>query len=142
MRLAASLRYALFGLVLLLLGSGLVWLAAHYFDVVPGDAQRWAALSLAVHGAAAMAVLVVAGITIALHVARAWRERKNRVSGLAVAILLAAIAVTGYLLYYSGGEAARAAASAIHWVLGLVLPLLLAAHVCLGRRSSDGPAGY
>jgi hypothetical protein len=136
MRLAASLRYSLYGLVVALLASGIVWLAVHYFDVVSGDARAWTDLSMRVHGGAAMAVLVVVGITIALHVARAWREHKNRVSGLALAAVLLALTLTGYLLYYAGGDTARAAASAAHWIIGLCLPLLLAAHVYLGRTAS------
>jgi nitrate reductase gamma subunit len=137
MRLAASLRYALYGLTAVLLASGLAWLAVHYFGADSGDTRDWALKSMAVHGAAAMAALVLVGSTVALHVARAWRERKNRTSGSLLAVVLLAIAVTGCLLYYAGSETARAVASATHWLLGLGLPALLAAHVSMGRRSSS-----
>jgi hypothetical protein len=141
MRLAASLRYSLYGLVVALLASGIVWLAVHYFDVVSDDARAWTDLSMRIHGAAAMATLVVVGVAIALHVARAWRERKNRISGVFLAAVLFTLTFTGYLLYYAGGEAARAAASAVHWIIGLCLPLLLVAHVYLGRTAPTPGTG-
>jgi cytochrome b561 len=61
-------------------------------------------------------------MAVALHVPGAWRERKNRVSGLVMAVALIGLVITGYLLYYAGGESARALASVAHWLPGLALP--------------------
>jgi succinate dehydrogenase/fumarate reductase cytochrome b subunit len=134
MRLPASTRYSLYGLTALLLGSGIVWLVVHYLEAI-SDPHTWEATSMRIHGAAAMALLVIVGIAIALHVTRAWQEGKNRTSGLFLGAVLIVLVLTGYLLYYAGGEAARAAASAIHWILGLGLPFLVAVHVSLGRAA-------
>jgi hypothetical protein len=134
MRLAASLRYSLYGLIAVLLGSGVVWLGAHYLDLRRGDPAGWRAVSMRIHGAAAMALMVIAGSAVSLHATSAWRERKNRASGLALGAVLTILAITGYLLYYAGGESARSLASIGHWVLGLALPAAFASHALLGRR--------
>jgi hypothetical protein len=44
------------------------------------------------------------------------------------------LTVTGYFLYYLGGESARAVSSLSHWILGLILPATLIFHVKPGRR--------
>jgi hypothetical protein len=135
MRLAASLRYSLYAAIAALFGSGAVWIATRYLESWSSDPQSWTALSMRVHGAAALAMLPLAGGAVALHVPSAWREAKNRASGLALGTALIIMTVTGYCLYYAGGESLRAAASVSHWVLGLAAPLFLAVHAWLGRKS-------
>jgi peptidoglycan/LPS O-acetylase OafA/YrhL len=132
MYLPRSLRAGFYASAALLLASGIAWLAIHY-EALPGT--QASALALEVHGAAAMAVLFLAGGLLALHAPRAWRERRNRATGLATAVLLAALAITGYLLYYAGDEKLRQGASLVHWGLGLAAPMLAWLHVFLGRRS-------
>jgi hypothetical protein len=46
------------------------------------------------------------------------------------------LTVTGYLLYYAGGEESRAAISIAHWIAGLLVPALLAWHVLSGRSQT------
>jgi hypothetical protein len=136
MRLAASLRYSVYGLAGVLVASGALWLVFHYLVIASQDHAGWAAAAMRVHGAAAMALLVLAGSAISLHATNAWRERKNRSSGIALGLVLIVLTITGYLLYYAGGEAARSLASLSHWIAGLALPGVFAAHALLGRRSS------
>ncbi|MGE5639899.1 MAG: hypothetical protein ACM30H_07375 [Clostridia bacterium] len=121
MRLAASLRYAIYAALGVLLATG--WARA------PGAAL------LRLHGAAAMALLPLVGAAIALHVPRAWRERKNRLSGAILATTLLGLTATGYLLYYSGSDALRSAASWTHWACGWSVLLIVAVHVVLARRT-------
>ena len=45
------------------------------------------------------------------------------------------LTVTGYGLYYAGGESLRAWTSWIHLAVGLGLPLLLILHIWLGKRT-------
>jgi len=45
------------------------------------------------------------------------------------------LTVTGYGLYYAGGEMLRAWTSWIHLGIGLALPILLLVHIFLGRRT-------
>jgi len=128
MRLAASLRHALYGTMGLLLASGLAWLA-----VRAGSTATW---SMRIHGATAMALLALGGGAVALHVKDAWRERKNRLSGLALAGTLLVLAVTGYLLYYVGDDEARGLVSALHWILGIAAAAVLAWHALVAQRLS------
>ena len=135
MRLPASLRYSLYAAAAVLLVSGLLWLAFRHVPALAPASQAWAGFLMRVHGAAGMAILPLAGGAAALHATTAWRERKNRASGIALASTLVALTLTGYCLYYVGGEALRAAASAGHWMLGLALPLALSVHASIGRKT-------
>ena len=143
MRLALSLRLWLYASAVLLWASGTAWLFAHYFQSARSYPAGLAAASMKIHGAAAMLLLVLAGVVVALHAPGAWRERKNRGSGLVMAAALIGLAVTGYLLYYAGGETARSLASVGHWLPGLVLPVIGLWHGLAGRRSRrpSGAAG-
>ena len=52
-----------------------------------------------------------------------------------------ALTLTGYLLYYAGGEETRPVISILHWVLGLVVPAVLAWHIVHGRgKTRQGDA--
>ncbi|HZQ73788.1 MAG TPA: hypothetical protein VFB08_12810 [Burkholderiales bacterium] len=134
-RLAASLRWSLYGTGLALLASGAAWLYVRYG--IPEDSRPRGVLtvSMRIHGAAAMAALALIGAVTALHVKAAWIERRNIASGVALAAALLALTITGYLLYYVGDEAARALASAAHWLLGIGAPLALWWHTAAGAAS-------
>jgi hypothetical protein len=120
--------------------SGAVWLLCHYFLAVPGDfgprphpLEHWL---LRLHGAAAMAGLIVYGSLLPIHVRRAWSLRRNIALGVTLICSMLLLTVTGYLLYYAGGEDSRAAISLVHWVAGLLVPALLAWHVLSGRSQT------
>ena len=87
------------------------------------------------HGAAAMAILVLVGMLLTGHVRFAWRARRNRGNGALFLGTFGILTVTGYGLYYAGGERLRAWTSWIHLALGLALPLLLILHIWLGKRT-------
>lgn len=132
MRLPASLRAAFYATGALLFASGMAWLGLHY---EAPERTAAAALTLEVHGGAAMAVLFVAGGVLALHAPSAWRERKNRASGALLAAALALLTASAFLLYYAGGDALREQASLVHWAIGAAAPLLVWLHLALGRRT-------
>ena len=48
----------------------------------------------------------------------------------------ALLIVTGYGLYYLGGETTRELTSVLHWGVGLILPGVLVWHVRQGRKPS------
>jgi cbb3-type cytochrome oxidase subunit 3 len=135
-RLQSCFLYAVLALVFL---SGVAWAYWNYFVTSPGDfemaAKAWA---MKVHGAAAMAVLVLIGMLLNAHVRFAWRARRNRANGSVFLSAFAVLIVTGYGLYYAGGERLRAWTSWIHLAIGLVLPILLLIHIFLGRRTRPG----
>ena len=95
-------------------------------------AKAWA---MKVHGGAAMAALVLIGMLLNVHVRFAWRAGRNRVNGSVFLSALAVLTISGYGLYYAGGERLRAWTSWIHLAVGLVLPILLLIHVLLGRKT-------
>ena len=96
-------------------------------------AKAWA---MKIHGAAAMAILVLVGMLLTGHVRFAWRARRNRGNGSLFLSAFGVLTVTGYGLYYAGGESLRAWTSWIHLVVGLALPLLLILHIWLGKRTT------
>src|SRR5205823_14753331 len=104
--------------------------------VTPGDfemsGKAWA---MKVHGAGAMAILVLIGMLLSAHVRFAWRARRNRGNGSLFLGAFGILTVTGYGLYYAGGESLRAWTSWIHLAVGLALPLLLIFHIWLGKRT-------
>jgi cation transport ATPase len=135
-RLKHLQRYFLYAVVALLFLSGVAWTYWNYLAVSPGDfetsAKTWA---MKIHGAAAMAILVLIGMLLSGHVRFAWRASRNRANGSVFLSAFAVLTITGYGLYYAGGERLRAWTSWIHLAVGLALPILLLIHIFLGRRT-------
>ena len=135
-RLKRLQRYFLYAVLALLFFSGVAWAYWNYLAASPGDfeisAKAWA---MKIHGAAAMAVLVLVGMLLNEHVRLAWRARRNRANGSVFLSAFAFLTITGYGLYYAGGERLRAWTSWMHLGVGLALPILLLIHIFLGRRT-------
>jgi len=112
--------------------SGGLWLLFHYFLTSESEfgPQRnplepwW----LKFHGAFAFAAIWLFGLLWGKHVSKAWPYPKGRWSGAALAGLLFWLMMSGYLLYYIGGEGTRAIVSVLHWGIGFAAPLLLLWH--------------
>jgi hypothetical protein len=135
-RLNAFHRRLLYGVLALLFLSGVTWAYWNYLISLPGDfemtAKTWA---MKIHGAAAMVILVLVGMLLTGHVRFAWRARRNRINGSLFLGAFGVLTVTGYGLYYAGGERMRAWSSWIHLAVGSALPLLLILHIWLGKRT-------
>ncbi|MGQ9685353.1 MAG: hypothetical protein ACUVT2_03460 [Thiobacillaceae bacterium] len=122
----------------LLWTSGALWLLFHYFFGTEGEfgpaphplEQWW----LRLHGLLAMLALVAIGSIATNHMRLAWNRKKNRRTGLAMLMLTAWLAATGYALYYFSTDENAAWLPLLHWTAGLALPIMLALHVALGRR--------
>ena len=95
-----------------------------------------------VHGLAAFAVLFAFGALAAAHIPQGWRFShrmrwaRQRGSGLALCVLAATLALTGYLLYYFAPEPVRPALGWLHSGLGAAMALLVASHRRRGDRRS------
>lgn len=113
--------------------TGCGWLLCHYLLADAGEfgplPHPLEALWLKLHGAAGMIGLVLFGSLLGSHMRRAWSQRRGRTSGGTLAGLFVLLSVTGYGLYYVGSESLRPWISAVHWVVGLGIPVLLMAHV-------------
>jgi hypothetical protein len=136
LRLKPSFRFAIYAAfgVLFLTGAG--WLVADWQKDISTDEiwQQSVAYLLMVHGGAAMVTLLLLGALIPVHVMRAWRSRKNRVSGSGMVTFNAVLIVTAFGLYYLGSETLRPWMSWIHIGAGFSSSLLFPLHVFLGRR--------
>jgi magnesium-transporting ATPase (P-type) len=135
-RLKRFQRYFLYAVLALLFLSGVAWTYWTYLAPPPDDFETTAkAWTMKIHGAAAMAILVLLGMLLSGHVRFAWRARRNRANGSVFLSVFAVLTVTGYGLYYAGGEMLREWTSWIHLFVGLALPILLLIHIFLGRRT-------
>lgn len=121
----------------LLWASGAAWLYFRYFGQVQTEfglqASPVQALSMRIHGAAAMAFLMVFGAFLLEHVPAGWNENRQRPSGSTLLGVCAVLTVTGWGLYYLVDKGTRQWVSVIHGGLGLLLPAIIAAHVILKK---------
>ena len=129
--------HATFGALFL---SGAMWIGFDYFSGTNVEfsahnpsLQPWC---LRVHGATAMMFLVILGSLLRGHVRGAWKLRRNRLTGAVLVAFNAALVLTGYGLYYAGGEELRPWISRIHWVAGLATPAVIAWHIWRGKISA------
>jgi hypothetical protein len=134
LRLKPSFRYAVYAIVAFLTLTGAAWFVADWQKDTDEIWQQIAANMLMLHGGAAMLALLLLGALIPIHVLRAWRARKNRISGSLMATLNATLIVTAFGLYYLGSETLRPWTSWTHIAAGLALALWLPLHIWLGRR--------
>jgi hypothetical protein len=136
LRLKSPFRYAIYAIVAVLTLTGAAWFFADWQKDLSTDEiwQQLAANMLMVHGGAAMLALVLLGALIPVHILRAWRARKNRLSGSLMATFNAVLIATAFGLYYLGSETLRPWISWTHIAAGLALALWLPLHVWLGRR--------
>ena len=139
MRLKNTFRFALYGIVSLLFASGALWI---YADQMKNNSepntetwQQAAAFLLSLHGGAAMITLLLLGALGPMHVQRAWRAKKNRATGIASLAMYGLLISTAFGLYYIGSEALRPWISTIHIAFGLAVPVVVAAHIMVGRAS-------
>ena len=128
MKLSPTQRRWLHGTFAVLFVSGAAWTI------------RRRAWLLAVHGAAAMAFLVVFGALLATHVKKATAAGRNLPSGQALTGTVWVLILTGYALYYAGSDAVRSIAGWLHTVIGLAAPMVLAWHM-LSRRGTRHARG-
>ncbi len=129
--------------LVLLAASGLAWLFLHFADAADCEPEaclaRWIPATLRVHGAMAMASLIVIGGLIQGHVPRAWRAGRNRLAGALLLGGASLLVVSGWGLYYVGGDWLRAATSVLHWVLGAAVVPIFFLHLARGRRTRRNP---
>jgi Na+/H+ antiporter NhaC len=133
-RLKTTFRYSIYAAFAVLVLTGVIWLVADWQKDADEAWQQLAATLLMIHGGTAMLALMLLGALIPLHLLRAWRARKNVVSGIVAVTLNATLIVTAFGLYYLGSEAVRPWMSWIHIGAGLSLALMLPLHILLGRR--------
>ena len=140
-RLLAWQLHAVYWSVGLLVVTGLTWLGVHWFAPassdgipLPSPTKLWA---MRLHAACALASLVALGSLLPVHIRTAWHRRKNRWSGSVNLLAFGVLLLTGYALWYASEGIFKDWAVWLHWGFGLALPIVLLAHVVLGRRSRN-----
>ena len=127
--------YSIFAILFL---SGLVWIILTYLVPCPpedeGCIPSLAPALMKVHGAAAMATMVLFGTLIPIHIKRGWAAKINRPNGAFLITINLLLIVTGYGLYYGGSEGLRFLSHWVHIGLGLFIPFLLLWHIIMGRK--------
>jgi hypothetical protein len=139
-------RLALYAIGLGLWLSGGLWLLFHYALARPGPfgpsvnpLEPW---WLKLHGAFAFAGIWFFGLLWGAHIAARWPYGQRRRSGSLLAGLFLWLIVSGYLLYYAGGEATRPMISLAHWVVGLAAPLAFVGHRLRRSRKPLAPIAH
>jgi len=140
LKLSPAIRSWLHGTFGLLFVTGLGWWLLQRYVRVETEfglqAHPLAPGLMKLHGAGAMLALLVLGALLPLHVQRGWQSLRNRGTGIGMLLLCGGLILTGYALYYVGGEKLRTWSATIHLVLGLGFPLFLIWHIARGRRSA------
>ena len=129
----------LYATTALLYLTGAAWGWLHYLQAGADEFGGYSAAEpwlMKLHGAAAMAVLVVLGTLLPNHVRFAWHARRNRPNGIGLIGILAFLIASGYGLYYFGDEQLRRWTSWSHLAIGLALPAVIVLHIWSGRRSA------
>lgn len=109
-------------------GTGVLWYLAKSFgrrEGLFGLESHWIEFpARAAHGFAAVAFLVAVGSLVPFHFRAGWVSGTKRPSSLSLAWASVVLILTGWGLYYVGGDALRRGLSMTHNVLGfLILPL-------------------
>lgn len=135
--LPIALKRSIHVVALVVLLTGVAWIALH---VAPRNwldethSRHLQAQLLKLHGAAAMLALIAFGALLAAHVLPALERPQNRHAGIALLACAGILTLTGWGLYYVGGEDLRGWASDLHIAIGVAAALVFAWHVRYRKR--------
>ena len=139
MRMPAWMRRWTYATGAACLLTGLLWLAFDGWIVQEGpfgqEAHWLQRYWLLLHGAAGMLMLWVFGLVWLAHVRRGWAHGHQRRSGGTMVSGVIILALSGWALYYVGGEVARVWISRTHWIAGLLTAVWLPIHITRSRRA-------
>ena len=127
--------YSIFSILFL---SGLIWIGRHYLRPCNPEVEICSSsvepALLKIHGAAAMAYLILFGSLIPIHIRRGWSAKINRGNGAFLIVINLTLIVSGYGLYYGGSEGLRFLSHWVHVIIGVLLPVFLVWHIKVGRK--------
>lgn len=108
--------------------SGSLYLLGHEFQIQRSTLGNHNVLAL--HGIFAMIATLALGSALPFHLKAGFKSKKKWLSGFSQLSLLAALLITGALLYYGPAEIRDVVVNA-HWILGLLFFVILLAHSIL-----------
>ncbi len=136
LRLSPTARNTVLLCSLIVIISGIAWMVLgtmvdmqNYSDPLHTLRHRM----LVLHGITAYMLVWMAGRLSNLHQQGNWRAHRNRRNGLLLTVVLALLAISGLCLYYPPHEDWHARISQLHQALGIMLALLLPAHLLAAR---------
>ena len=112
--------------------SGVLYLLAHEFEIKALAVENHSIL--VAHGFSAYLFVLLFGAAMPNHIKGGWHNKRNRISGGAMVLVMALLLLSGLSLYY--GDETRDAALWVHWVIGIGLVLLFPLHFIRGRRAN------
>lgn len=136
-RLSAARQAALWTIIALLVVTGAVWLWAEYL-YTPAEtgmeAYEIKHYTMVVHAGFALLFVFAAGTLLYTHMQAAWLQKRNRISGVVMAGTATILLLSGYGLWYAGGEILRSVCEIAHWITGFAIPVVLLVHGLIGQR--------
>ena len=105
--------------------TGLMYLLGHEFQIQRSTLGTHSIL--AAHGIAAMLATLALGSVMPFHIKAGYKSRKQLWSGFGQLGFLAALLISGALLYY-GPEEARDITVDTHWITGLLFLVIFILH--------------
>ena len=117
--------------------SGVLYLLAHEFQITPLSTLIMVVENhtiLSVHGFAAYSFTLLFGAILPNHVKSGWQNKRNRISGGLMMLVMSLLLLSGLFLYY--GDLTREPALWVHWIIGGGLVLLFPFHFVMGRRAN------
>jgi hypothetical protein len=113
--------------------TGVVTWRGQWVQAQTLQTPEWLRLARVTHGGLNPFLCGLFGYLVCQHIRLGWRLKANLVTGLAMEGVFAALILTGTGLYYVGAEEERAFCVWAHRILGLLLPVSLAAHWIAAR---------
>ena len=112
--------------------SGVLYLLSHEFEIAPLSVKNHTILS--VHGFSAYFFILLFGALLPNHIKGGWQNKRNRISGSLMVLVMSLLLLSGLILYY--GDLMRDVALWVHWIIGGGLVLLFPFHFVMGRRAN------
>jgi len=112
--------------------TGLMYLLGHQFQIQSSTLGTYRVL--AAHGIAAILATLAIGSVLPFHIKAGCKSRKQLWSGFSQLGFLAALLISGALLYYGPGEI-RDFVIDIHWIVGLLFLSIFILHAFFRLRS-------
>jgi hypothetical protein len=112
--------------------TGMMYLLGHQFQIQRSMLGTHSIL--AAHGVAAILATLAIGSILPFHIKAGYKSRKQLWSGFSQLGILAALLISGALLYYGPGEI-RDFVIDIHWMMGLLFLTIFILHAFSRLRS-------
>lgn len=118
--------------------SGISWIITNNFFYTESDygitPSPLEPVFLSAHGFIAPIFLIAFGALFPTHISKAYKANANLKNGLSLLAIIFILIITGYLLYYAGGDGIRRYSSLIHSVLGVIFIPLTYLHIQSGKK--------